>query len=329
VTAAQTASARPPVQLNWTPAADAATTGRAAATYQIYRRVNGGPATLYATVPFTTRTFVDTATAAATTYAYYLVAGNDGVVSAASATVGATTPANVAASQLTANASINAPIAGSLSFNAASQVYTVTGSGADPAPATTDRLGLAYRSVTGDVTVSARVVSVSGAAGARAGVAVRASTAADAAFVSVSITPSQGAVLRVRSATGAAVVETTRAGVAPGQYVRVIKTGKTVQAATSPDGLTWTNLGGPVLFTPASYLAGLAVTSTSQAALSTGVFGGLVLTTSVVDARVLAGAVAVKRSPYSAVLVGGGRDGNDLSSGDTVIGSGGAATLLA
>jgi hypothetical protein len=105
---------------------------------------------------------------------------------------------------------------------------------------------------------------------------IRASTAANAAFAAVFVTPGNGTRLHYRTTAGGSAVDV---GAGNGNaYVRLVRTGANVQAFTSPNGSTWTAFGPAVNLGTGSLLAGLAVTSHNTAALSTATFANVSLT---------------------------------------------------
>src|SRR5439155_20491739 len=88
-------------------------------------------------------------------------------------------------------------VAGSASFS--SRTFTVNGSGSD-IWATGDLFNYVSQPVSGDVTVIARVATeeVTGA-WAKAGVMIRESTAANAAYAGLYVTPSNGVSMQIRT----------------------------------------------------------------------------------------------------------------------------------
>ncbi|HEV7298297.1 MAG TPA: discoidin domain-containing protein [Tepidisphaeraceae bacterium] len=164
----------------------------------------------------------------------------------------------------------NAAPNGSATFNASTQVYTVNGGGAD-IWGTSDQFQFASQLLAGDGALSARVTGQTNTDGwAKAGVMMRASTAANAAFAAVVVTPSNGTRLQYRTAAGAQAQD---AGAGNNNaYVRLVRTGDNVQAFSSADGTTWTGFGPIVNLGTGSLLAGLAATSHNTSALSTVTF---------------------------------------------------------
>jgi hypothetical protein len=171
----------------------------------------------------------------------------------------------------------NATPNGSASYNSSTAIYTVRGGGAD-IWGTSDQFQFASQGLAGDGTLSARVTSQTNTnAWAKAGVMIRASTAANSAFAAVVVTPSNGTRLQYRTATGAGAVDVA-AGNA-NAYVRLVRAGANVRAFTSPNGSTWTAFGPVVNLGTGSLRAGLAVTSHNTASLSTATFANVSLTT--------------------------------------------------
>ena len=98
----------------------------------------------------------------------------------------------------------------------------VTGSGAD-IWGTSDAFHYAYTSVSGDFSITARVTSLDNVhAWTKAGLMIRASTAAGSAHVSLFATPGavNGIAMQRRASAGASSVHTAGAGVAPVVWLR-------------------------------------------------------------------------------------------------------------
>jgi YD repeat-containing protein len=157
-------------------------------------------------------------------------------------------------------------------------VWTVSGSGADIV-GTSDQFRYVSQAQAGDATLAAHVDAQSNTnAWAKAGPMVRASSAANAAFYSVLVSPGNGIFIEYRTSTGGTAVRgTTLTGAAPA-YVRVERSGTTYSASTSSDGVTWTAISGSSMSIGAlsgTVQLGLAVTSHSSGVLSTATFDQL------------------------------------------------------
>jgi regulation of enolase protein 1 (concanavalin A-like superfamily) len=150
--------------------------------------------------------------------------------------------------------------------------FTVRGAGAD-VWGTNDALHYAYRSLSGDGTITARVASVDGSqAWAKVGVMIRSTTASNAAHAFMLVSSTKGLAFQRRTSSGATSAGTSGgAGAAP-QWVRLTRAGNTITAFVSADGATWTTVGSDTFSMPATVLAGLAVSSHTTSGLATGLF---------------------------------------------------------
>ena len=135
--------------------------------------------------------------------------------------------------------------------------------------ATYDQFHYIWQYVNTDTTVSARVVSTSGAGEwEKAGVMLRESTDPQAMYYGAFVTPSHGILVQYRQADGAATQQIAVPGAAPA-YLRVARWTDTSSSTTyytaygSADGNTWTEIPNStvVLSLPASVLAGVAADS--------------------------------------------------------------------
>jgi len=165
------------------------------------------------------------------------------------------------------------PTAGSTAIS--SGVYTINSYGED-VWGQTDQFHYYSMPSSGDMTVTARVVSQTnlGDQGwAKAGVMMRDTTASDAEFVFVMVTPQNGVDMMYRSSpdTNAVRMAQTLGLVAP-YWVRLVRTGNAFTGFASPDGVTWTQLGTITVPMPTNITAGLAVTSHNNTEVETSVF---------------------------------------------------------
>jgi len=137
---------------------------------------------------------------------------------------------------------------------------------------TTDQFRYAYKSLSGDGSITVRVDSlVRSNEWAKAGVMIRETLDAGSAHAFVAVTPDHGVAFQRRPAAEQASVSTDAAGVAAPYWVKLTRTGNVFTAQHSADGSTWTDLvASPAVQIPmaGNVYVGLAVTS-HDAAIST------------------------------------------------------------
>lgn len=182
------------------------------------------------------------------------------------------------------DADIGAPaIPGNSSFTNAT--FTVFGSGSDIWN-TSDQFNYASRTLAGDGTITAEVIAQQNTdPWAKAGVMFRFSSAADAPFVAVELTPGNGVQMQARTASGAEAIEVGSAGAGSTVWVRLVKTGTsfigyyatTVSVPNSSDWIEFGSLQNDA-FSGTTFLAGLAVSSHSTSSLSTAEFANVTVT---------------------------------------------------
>jgi len=189
-------------------------------------------------------------------------------------------------------------LAGSASFSVG--VFTVNGGGSD-IWSTSDSFNYASESVSGDVTITARVASQQNTnAWAKSGVMIRESTAANSSFVHVFITPGHGVNMQYRASTGAGAVQLAQnAGPVAPYWVRLVRSGSTFTGFSSADGVTWTQVGTISVTMAANALEGLSVTAHDNTALNTSTFDNVTVSTPAPD-------FAVSASPASQTVTVGG-----------------------
>jgi regulation of enolase protein 1 (concanavalin A-like superfamily) len=170
-------------------------------------------------------------------------------------------------------------LAGSDSYSAEG-VFTVRASGADVFTAP-DGFRFLHRTVTGDVTVIARVTGLQNTdAWAKAGVMIRETTAPDSRFAYSTVTADNGVSFGRRTVTGGLGGSSSIAGPAAPTWVKLTRNGNSFTAFYSPDGQHWTPLGPARSINMASTSAevGIFVTSHDDTRLCTATFDNVTVT---------------------------------------------------
>jgi hypothetical protein len=150
--------------------------------------------------------------------------------------------------------------------------FTVSGGGAD-IWGSYDEFRYAYRVMSGNATIVARVASVQGTdPWTKAGVMIRATADPRSAQASMFVSLGKGLAFQRRGATGATSEHTSGgAGTAP-RWVRLERVGNVVTASVSTNGTSWTTVGQDTLTLPTDVLVGLAVTNHDDTARAQAVF---------------------------------------------------------
>ncbi len=245
--------------------------------YKIERSTDGTNFTQIATTGADVAKFSDTTVAASTKYYYRVRAGNSAGDSAPSAIVNATTPAatTTALPAGWSQTSIGTTTAGSASYS--SGVYTVSGSGSDIG-GTSDSFGFAYRQISGDFTIIARVTGEQNTDPlAKAGIMVRSSLAANSKEIGLFATPSSGLQMLSRTATGGRTSTTSLAGPIAPYWLKLVRSGSRVSAYSSANGSTWTLIGQIKISLGTSVYVGFAVTSHKDGTLNTATFDNVTI----------------------------------------------------
>lgn len=149
--------------------------------------------------------------------------------------------------------------------------FTVSGSGTD-IYGTTDQFHYVYQPTSStSVTITARVNTQTNTnSWAKAGVMIRETTAAGAAYAGVYVTPGKGVSFQYRTSTNVSATNgpETTGPVAP-YWVKLVRSGSTFTAYTSLDGSNWTELGLATITMATDATEGLAVCSHNNSELST------------------------------------------------------------
>lgn len=167
-------------------------------------------------------------------------------------------------------------VAGSTTY--ASGTFTVNGSGTD-IQGTADSFQYAYQAASGDCSITARVASQTNTHnGAKAGVMIRETLAADSPNMFMEVSPSFGLYYQYRTtAGGATTAVSSGAGTAP-YWVRVTRVGNTFTAARSSDNVTWTTVTTTTIPMGTTVYIGLAKNSRVNTTLGTATFDNVTAT---------------------------------------------------
>ena len=178
--------------------------------------------------------------------------------------------------------------------------FTAAGSGAD-IWGTADAFRYVYQQVTGDVTITARVVSLTNTDGwAKAGVMIRNGIGANVAHAFTAVTISNGLAFQRRTTAGGESSHTAGPAGAVPYWVRLQRTGNSITSFVSTNGTSWTNIGSQAITMASDVYVGLAVTSHNNTVLCTSTFDNVSVTTSTNVA-----VTSVSMSPTSATIVAG------------------------
>ena len=161
-------------------------------------------------------------------------------------------------------------------------VFSVTGAGAD-VWGTADAFQYAYRSLTGDGTIVARVTSIQNVnAWVKAGVMIRNSLSPSAAhgFMLVAASATKGVPFQRRPADGAASVSSPGSQNTAPRWVKLVRAGSLITGYESPDGVAWTVVGSDTFTMGSTVLVGLAVSSHVSGVNATATFDNVTITTS-------------------------------------------------
>lgn len=267
------------VDLNWTPGASDVQ------GYKVLRATApGGPYTTLASWDRNTYPqYVDGSVTNGTTYYYVIAANNQSGTGSQSMEVTAT-PVAVSASLPTGWARQdvgNTGQVGTASYAAVAGNTFIT-SGAGAIGATSDGLGFTYGIASGDVTITARMIGMGGTNG-KTGIMIRESLAADAkAFlVKRGDVGWRQAGFGARAATGG-----TMSWTAGNDYTwipawfRLRRSGNTITAFESGDGLTWFEIGSAIAQMGNNCYVGLFNSSGNTTSLSTATFDNVTITSS-------------------------------------------------
>ena len=170
-------------------------------------------------------------------------------------------------------------VPGNSSYDTASATFSVTGAGAD-VWGMADALQYAYQTVTGGMSIIARVLTTSSnAAWVKAGVMIRESLDPGSAQAFMLVSYSKGLAFQRREVTGGTSVSTPGASAGAPYWVRLDRTGdSTISAYQSLNGVDWSLVGTDSIPMGATVYVGLGVSSHSTSTAATATFDGVTLT---------------------------------------------------
>jgi regulation of enolase protein 1 (concanavalin A-like superfamily)/uncharacterized protein (DUF2141 family) len=206
-------------------------------------------------------------------------------------------------------------VTGSSSYDSTQKAFTISGAGSDVWGAS-DQFQFMYQQITGDVDFVARVDSILHTdPWSKAGVMIRSSLAANAAYGYALVSAQNGVAFQWRAQTGSQSQTTSGVSGSAPRWVRLVRAGTTLTAYTSGDGVTWTSLGSATIALGTSAYVGLAVTSHNASASTTAVISQTSMGTSAlptpqqdgdIGAPALAGSATFQQGTYT--VVGSGND---------------------
>jgi regulation of enolase protein 1 (concanavalin A-like superfamily) len=167
---------------------------------------------------------------------------------------------------------------GDAGYDQSTQTFIVTGAGAD-VWGTADAFQYAYTTLNGDGTIVARVATISaGASWIKAGVMLRDTLDASSAHGFMLVSSAKGAAFQRRVAAGGASTGNTVVGVVAPYWVKLERSVNTITASQSADGVSWTIVATDAIPMGSQILAGLAVSSHTNAATATATFDHVSIT---------------------------------------------------
>jgi regulation of enolase protein 1 (concanavalin A-like superfamily) len=162
--------------------------------------------------------------------------------------------------------------AGTAAYDAAGGTFTVKGAGADVWD-TVDALHFVYQPLAGDGRIVARVTSVQNVQSwTKAGVMIRASLDASSAEAFMLVSAAKGLAFQRRTAAGATTTSTAGAFEPAPYWVRLDRSGSTITAYQSVDGVSWLKIASDTLTLPSTVFVGLGVTSHAAGVAATAAF---------------------------------------------------------
>ncbi len=281
--------------------------------YKIQRSTDGTTFTDLATLPGGITTYTDTTVAGSTEYYYRVIASSATSVGFEN-TIFSATPAALPLPYPWTSRDIGT-ITGSGATSQTTGTFKIISSGSTIG-GTADGFRFTSQILLGDGSITARVASLEDTSTtAGLGVMIRESLAANSRSVFVSLRPGTAAAAMLsRSTVGGNTASINGASVAAPYWVRLARAGNIFTGSTSPDGVTWTQVGQVTVTMSASVSIGLAATAGTTTELNTGTASSVTLTGDIRTGVVMNRQVFYNRS--SSTVFGDG-SGNPTAAIDT------------
>src|SRR5262249_43747748 len=152
-------------------------------------------------------------------------------------------------------------VPGGATYNGTTGTFTEQGSGTD-IDAQSDGFHYIYQALNGDGELIARVGSISNTnPWAKAGVMIRETLTPTSTHAMMVLTPGNGAAFQRRTVTNGWNQNTSSGAATAPLWVRIQRAGNVFRGYTSPDGVTWTQVGSDTIAMSQSVFIGLALTS--------------------------------------------------------------------
>lgn len=204
-------------------------------------------------------------------------------------------------------------VAGSASY--ANGEFTVSGSGQSLLNGTSDAFNFAYQQLSGDGSIVARVVSMTGRF-PQVGVMIRETLNTGA--TSMAILDTAPFFNAYRTSTGGSLANSQDTSYSLPYWVEVVRSGSTFSAYVSIDGLNWVQEGSNVTITMAQNVyIGLAVDSWGVAQTNTAVFDNVSVSSTASPAPAITSVSATTASVGTQVVISG--SGFGASQGSSVV----------
>jgi len=158
--------------------------------------------------------------------------------------------------------------------------FTVSGAGAD-VWGSADAFHYAYRSLSGDGTIVARVATIENVnAWTKAGVMIRTSLSPSSAhaFMLVAASSAKGVPFQRRVADDGLTTSSAGSQSTAPRWIKLVRAGSVITGYESADGVAWTLVGSDTFAMPADVLIGLAVSSHVTGVNATATFDNVTIT---------------------------------------------------
>ena len=198
-------------------------------------------------------------------------------------------------------------LSGSAGYSGSTGAFTVNGTGNynSGIVGTADSFSFAYQPLSGDGTIVARIVSLGSVSAAQAGLMIRETLNANATMMFFGYQNTSNADEVYRSSTGGNTANIHTATVSLPYWFKLTRSGTSLNAYISVDGLNWTWEAGQTISMATNAYIGLAVSSYTQTSLVPAVFDDVSINTGSTTPPLISSVSADNGSVGSQITISG------------------------
>lgn len=244
--------------------------------YRVERGTDGTNFSSIATLPANTTSWSDTSVSPLSKY-YYRIFGTTGLTQSLNGNaIFTATPAADPLPVGWASGDIGT-VSGTGAAGVSGGSWTLLGAGSGIG-SSQDNFRYAYRTLSGDGEIIARVASLESVGTPKSGIMIRESLASNSKYAFAYVTPSAGVDFEYRANTGSSATRVDGPASTAPYWVKLNRAGNVLTAYCSADGTAWTQMGQVTISMAGNLYIGLALASGSSSLMTRSTYDNVTLT---------------------------------------------------